>query len=188
MKKPYSLMLALGVVAASLSSCSRTDYAFNPKTPAYLGTTRVVAPVPAATPLAKVTAPTEAAAVAPVAAAPAPMEATPVAKAPVASGVPAPPQAVAAQTVAAAPVAKPTFMQRLALKKVLKQATRMQAREQNTASVAHPAIRLGPGLYIAIVGLVLTLIGALVSVNFITIVGAIVLLVGIAVFILNLLQ
>lgn len=38
-------MLALGVAAASLSSCSSSQYAFNGRTPSYLGSQRVATPV-----------------------------------------------------------------------------------------------------------------------------------------------
>lgn len=41
MKKYYQLLLVLGIGAASLSSCSRANYAFNPAGPSYLGTARV---------------------------------------------------------------------------------------------------------------------------------------------------
>jgi TM2 domain-containing membrane protein YozV len=38
MKKYYQLVLALAIASASLSSCSRANYAFNTSAPAYLGT------------------------------------------------------------------------------------------------------------------------------------------------------
>jgi TM2 domain-containing membrane protein YozV len=41
MKKYYQLVLALGIASASLSSCSRANYAFNTSAPAYLGTEQV---------------------------------------------------------------------------------------------------------------------------------------------------
>jgi len=45
MTKIYHYMLALGVAAASLSSCSSSHYAFNSRTPSYLGSQRVARPV-----------------------------------------------------------------------------------------------------------------------------------------------
>ncbi|WP_305018860.1 TM2 domain-containing protein [Hymenobacter cheonanensis] len=41
MKKYYQLVLALGIASASLSSCSRSNYAFNSSAPAYLGSQQV---------------------------------------------------------------------------------------------------------------------------------------------------
>jgi len=48
MAKTYSLLLALGIMSASLASCSRSNYAFNNTAPAYLGSEQAVASVPAA--------------------------------------------------------------------------------------------------------------------------------------------
>jgi TM2 domain-containing membrane protein YozV len=41
MQKKYSLLLALGVLISSLSSCSRANYAFNTTAPAYAGSEQV---------------------------------------------------------------------------------------------------------------------------------------------------
>ncbi|WP_245897021.1 TM2 domain-containing protein [Hymenobacter nivis] len=62
MKKSFYRFLILGTACASLASCSKSNYAFNPNTPAYLGSERVhsavaIAPVPDET----MTASTEAA-------------------------------------------------------------------------------------------------------------------------------
>ena len=48
MNNPYKLLLALSVAVASLSSCSRSSYTFNPATPAYLGSEQIhaTAPIP----------------------------------------------------------------------------------------------------------------------------------------------
>ena len=52
MQKSFlTTMLALGVAAASLTSCSRANYAFNPAGPSYLGTERVHAATPVAEPV-----------------------------------------------------------------------------------------------------------------------------------------
>lgn len=50
-KSFFTTMLALGVAAASLTSCSRANYAFNPAGPSYLGTERVHAAAPVAEPV-----------------------------------------------------------------------------------------------------------------------------------------
>ena len=47
-KSLLTTVLALGIAAASLTSCSRANYAFNPATPAYLGSARVHAAAPVA--------------------------------------------------------------------------------------------------------------------------------------------
>lgn len=55
MQKSYlTLLLSVGVALASLTSCSRTNYAFNSTTPAYLGQERVHASVAVAAPEAAV--------------------------------------------------------------------------------------------------------------------------------------
>jgi len=61
MKKYYQLVLALGIASASLSSCSRANYAFNTSAPAYLGSEQVhkAAPVAAAQTEATIVASTE---------------------------------------------------------------------------------------------------------------------------------
>jgi TM2 domain-containing membrane protein YozV len=41
MLNPYRLLLVLGIAGASLTSCSRANYAFQSTAPAYLGTERV---------------------------------------------------------------------------------------------------------------------------------------------------
>ena len=53
MKKTYQLLLALGVTAAPLSSCSRADYAFKANTPAYHGSERVTTATSIAAPAAE---------------------------------------------------------------------------------------------------------------------------------------
>ncbi|QKG57520.1 TM2 domain-containing protein [Hymenobacter sp. BRD128] len=59
MRNFYHLFVALGVAAVSLSSCSRSNYAFNNSAPAYLGSAQVHAPIAAAlTPEAAPTAAT----------------------------------------------------------------------------------------------------------------------------------
>lgn len=58
MKKTFHFVVALGIAAVSLSSCSRSNYAFNNSAPAYLGSEQVHVPVAAAP--APSTAPTAA--------------------------------------------------------------------------------------------------------------------------------
>lgn len=187
MKKAYSLTLALGVIVGSLSSCSRTNYAFNPQTPSYLGTTHAAAAPAAVATAPEVTVEAPAVAVAPVA-----TVAPAVATAPVAA--PAAPSKLAqvnsaqvvAQTVAqpTAKEVKPTLIQRMAIHKVLKQVAKAEARQQNTASTTHAAAT-GGSLKIALVGLAALIVGIIVSSGFVITVGAIVLVVGAVLFILK---
>lgn len=46
MQKKYSVLLALGVLVSSLSSCSRSNYAFNTTAPAYLGSEKIKTQAP----------------------------------------------------------------------------------------------------------------------------------------------
>ncbi|MGI4875196.1 MAG: TM2 domain-containing protein [Janthinobacterium lividum] len=52
MKRTSALFVALGIAAASLSSCSRSNYAFNNTAPAYLGSEKVQAAASVAEPVA----------------------------------------------------------------------------------------------------------------------------------------
>lgn len=49
MRNVYHFVVALGIAAVSLSSCSRSNYAFNNSAPAYLGSEQVHAPTALAT-------------------------------------------------------------------------------------------------------------------------------------------
>jgi hypothetical protein len=186
MKYLYHRLAALGMAAASLSSCSRSAYTFNPATPAYLGSTRTVAvpkaaatlPVAAAAPSAPVSPQ------APIAVAPAPIAAArPVATAQIA---PAAEVASPTLTIARAKPAKLTLMQRLALKKVAKQLAKAETHPQNTASVAKTAAK-GPGITVGIVGLAALVVGLIVSSGFLIVAGSIVLAVGIVLYVLSIL-
>jgi TM2 domain-containing membrane protein YozV len=55
MQKKYSFLLALGVLLSSLSSCSRSNYAFHNTAPAYLSSEQVQAPVTASSTTAEAT-------------------------------------------------------------------------------------------------------------------------------------
>ena len=95
-------------------------------------------------------------------------------------------QAAAAQTTAAAPVkaTKPNLVQRLAINKVLKQVAKAESRKQNTASTTHAAAN-GKSLTVALVGLAALIVGLIVSSGFLITAGAIVLVVGVVLFILK---
>lgn len=196
MKKAYSHFAALALAALAFSSCSRTDYATkqttSPLTEATVAQAPAAAPSPAAADLsATVVAQQPAAAVAPEATAPAVAIATPtaapVAAAPVAArrAAPAPAQmAVAATAAPAAKAAKPTLVQRLALNKVVKQFSKIEKRQQNTASTEQTAARSG-SVTILLVGLIALLLGIIISANWLTTIGGILIVVGIILLLLK---
>jgi len=193
MKKIYHRLAALSLAAMALSSCSRSTYSFNPHTPAYLGvqpTATAPAPrtvAPATVAVAPTAAPAEVA-VAPTVAAPV---VAPVAPHVVASSAnPAQPTAVAkatdptVATLSQTKTTKPTLVQRLALKKVMKQVAKAESRQQNTAGVAHTAAKGAP-LTVAIVGLIALLVGIIASSGLVIVLGAIVLVVGLILLLLS---
>ena len=191
MKYLYHRLAALGMAAASLSSCSRSAYTFNPATPAYLGTTQAVAapkasatlPVASAAPDAPVISAGPAAAATAPAPSVAPSPATTTRPARVASATEA---ASLMTTTAQAQPAKPTLGQRLALKKIAKQLAKAEARPQNTARVAKTAAK-GSGITVGIVGLAALVVGLIVSSGFLIVAGSIVLAVGIVLYVLSIL-
>jgi cobalamin biosynthesis Mg chelatase CobN len=187
MKKAYSLTLALGVIVGSLSSCSRANYAFKPQTPSYLGTTQAVAAPAAVATAPEVTVEAPALAVAPVAAATPATATAPVAEPAAKTSLARANSAqVVAQAVAqpVASAAKPTLLQRVAMNKVIKQVAKAEARHQNTASTTHAAAA-GTSVTIALVGLAALIIGLIVGSGFLITAGAVVLVVGVVLFIIK---
>jgi hypothetical protein len=178
MKILIQRLAALCLTAAALSSCNRAAYTFTPQAPTYLGSTpTVAAPAPQNQTSATVTV-------------------EPTVAAPVASRAVASPAATTAQAAVVARVtdptlattkttaAKPTLVQRIALKKVLKQVAKAESRQQNTASVTHTAAKGAP-LTVAIVGLAALVVGLIASSGLLITLGAIVLAVGIVLLILS---
>jgi hypothetical protein len=181
MKYLYHRLAALGMAAASLSSCSRSAYTFNPATPAYLGTTQAVAApkAPAITPSTAATPSAPARAVVP------PLAASRAAASPVATAQPTQATTLVAATAQAKP-AKPTLVQRLALKKVVGQLAKAEARQQNTASTTKTAAK-GSGITVGLVGLAALIVGLIVGSGFLIVAGSIVLAVGIVLYVLSIL-
>lgn len=171
--------------ALALSSCSRSEYAFLPKSASYLGTATAApkarqqalaatsaevaqAPVVAPTPVAEVSA------VAPeitVATAPAPR----VAAAPVAAS-PAPAQAAPAATVATPDATVATaapkslnLVQRMALAKVTKKLNKLADKSSqfkqgdNTAHTARISGNLRTGLILLLIGLIVGIFSGLIG-------------------------
>lgn len=186
--RPHFVVLALA--AAALSSCERSYYSFQSKTPTYLAVPAT--PAPLAAPVAQVPAALED----DVDAAPAVLAVV------LAAAVPAPvpegkvalatlPTAALVASAAGSPVAaatrveKPSFGQRLALRSLVKQATKATARQQNTAGVTHTAATKG-SLTVAIIGLVALIVGIIASSGFLIAIGIIALVVGIILYLLKL--
>lgn len=192
MNKAYRLVLALCATAATLSSCSRANYAFNPATPAYLGSqpTHTVAAAPVATPAPAVEVSPEVTVPVVATTTPeAPKAAKVVAVAPkhtapkvVIAEQAAP--AIAATTATTAPVQKPTLVQRLMLKKISKQLAKAQSNKSNAAEASQTAAK-GTGLTVAIIGLVALLVGIIASSGLVITLGAIVLVVGLVLLLLG---
>jgi len=173
MKKTYSLLVALLFAVASLSSCSRSNYAFNNKVPAYLGSEQAhaVAAQPTPAPVGEVNK--VEVATAPAIAAPAVSQ----------------PQATLAVASNAAKATHPTLMQRALVKHVVKQLDKLSASRQNTAHTEHTASKTGRAALIALVGLALIFLGGAVGGGFgglLVLIGIIAFLVGIVLVVVHL--
>ena len=191
MKNAYRHLAALSLAALSLSSCSRANYSFNSAVPAYLGTTptataprahAATAPLAAATPVAPAPAAPVAQAEQPAASRPAALATT---SAPAAAPTQVAPAAINTSTIATARAAKPNLVQRIAMHKVLKRLTKMEARQQNTAGTTHTAAKASAYLGLAAVGLALLIIGLIVGSGFLDTLGGIFIVVGLIIFIFN---
>ena len=175
LSSPFARMLAVAGCALVLGSCNRADYAMLPKASTYYGEAahRSTAAIPAASEQPTI-------AVAPaVAAAPA------VATAPAASQAVGP-AALAVQsealatTTAAAPAAKPTLVQRMMAKKVMKKMDKITARVQHkdaTASTARLNGNLRTGIIFGVVGILLSLLNGVSGIF--GVIGLILVIIGI---------
>jgi hypothetical protein len=191
MKQLATTLRQLGAAvlcAAALSSCSHREYAMLPKTPAYHGeqhravAAQPAAPIQEAAP-AVAPEPAPAAPAAPATSA-APAKAEAVAKAPAATAK--------TEAVAAAPAAKVNFAQKAlvakALKKVDKLAAKAQVKKHSNAASADDANALAKNLRL---GIILLLIGVLLSAVFggiLGLLGYIFAIVGIVLIVLGLLD
>lgn len=179
MKATYLYLAALGLASASLSSCSRASYSFNPATPAYLNSVPAATtpPAPKLQPLAAVPAGLPAVAQTTL---PAPAATrTPVKLAPSTARY-----TIAAPAAIATQAPKPSLAQRLVLKKLTRQLTKAQSHSQNTAGIAETAGRKG-GFTVAIIGLVALIIGIIASSGFLVTIGIILLVVGVVLALLS---
>ncbi len=194
MKKAYSHFAALVLAAMAFSSCSRADYASNQAASPLAEASITQAPAAASPTVADMSAevvahPSSTEALAP--AAPAPTASVAPATAPRRAATPAPATAtitatavVANPDITPAKAAKPTLVQRLVLQKVVKQFSKAELRHQNTANTEQTAAR-GGSLTILLVGIILLLLGIIISANWLTTVGAIITVVGLILLLLT---
>lgn len=172
MDKVYSFALTLLVGAASLSSCSRANYAFDNKVPAYQGAEQVATAQAAMAPEVAVKTAGLPVVESQTVEAVAPAAAAPVVAKALANG--------------SAKAARPSLTQRLLVKHVAKQLSKV-ARSQNTARTEQTAAsKTGRAALVALAGLVLILLGAAVNVGIIATIGAIAFLVGIILVVVHL--
>lgn len=179
-KFSLSYLWAVGVAVISLSSCSRTEYAFNPATPAYLGSTQVTAP--AAAIMAEAATQASSTTIKPVAQQAA---ATPTRTrvATVAQTTKAGTQTAFANKVVSVATKKPlTLLQHVVVNKLGKQVAKARAAHENTASAQHTAAsKTGRAAIVALVSILLIVLGGAVGET----VGGILALIGIIGFIVG---
>ncbi|MGI4884479.1 MAG: hypothetical protein ACRYFR_05910 [Janthinobacterium lividum] len=158
---PFARLLAVAGCALALGSCNRAEYAMLPKTSTYYGEAahHRTAPAPAATEQSAAVVAAPVAAQVPTAGAPAPVAAAASqAVAPQALATPA----AAATAVVAAP--KPTLVQRMMAKKVMKKLDKMVAKVQGndaTASTARIDGNLRTGILALLVALIAGILGGI---------------------------
>jgi len=162
MHKSTSLWVALVVAAASLSSCSRANYAFNNQAASYASTEQ---PVAAATaPLVAPAAPTAYASAVGLA-----------------SRAASPP--VATQATRAT---RPTLVQRLAVKKLHKVLAKAMASPQNVAHTEKTASNAGRYGLFALIGAAILVIGGVADVGFLLTFGTVIFLISLVLMIIHL--
>ena len=173
MRNAYSFLFALVVGAASLTSCSKSTYSFNNSVPAYLESqpvqmTAKATPAPLASVAVEANVPAPAAHATPATLVSA-TEAIPARYAPPASADAVAPLASAAKSV------KPSLVQRMVLKKLVKILPK-----QATAGTAHTAAsKVGRAGLVILAGAVIILIGGLIGgANIVVTIGGIVFVLG----------
>ena len=201
---PLAKFAAVAVVALSLGSCNRAEYALLPKSPAYLGTqasshraVAVAAPTAVATPVALAaqrhepesarTTPTQPT-LAPKTPAVAPASIALVAPAVTAAN------GLVQPTAAAKPVPKLSFVQTLLAKKAVKKmghlmATTQRASHNATAATSRLDGKLRLGLILLLIGILIGVIGGAVGGsigNLIALLGLIIAIIGVVLIVLYL--
>jgi hypothetical protein len=174
MNKPYQLLLALGIAAASLSSCSRANYVVNttapvsepmqvaaPTSDAAASGTALVKVSASESALAEVAPSREATAVVAPRSAASHTVAAKIVKEAAQPVIAATPDVIAANVIPS-PSAKPSLMQRLALKSVVKQINKVQQKQATARSEQTTASKKGRALLIALAGILLALIGLII--------------------------
>ena len=170
MRKIYRMLVVLSA-AASLASCSQGAYV----------ATQQAATTINSEPIASVAAPQDAATITIPAAHVGAIQPKVV--------VAAPRQHATKPVSGLTATQRPTLVQRLVLKKLVKQAASMQAARQNTAEVAKPASSTKGSLFITLAGLVIILIGGLIGgTNIVVTIGGVVLVVGLVLLLASLIR
>lgn len=194
----FSKLIAAAVCALSLGSCSRAEYAMLPKGASYHGVARVATPVPASAPavaVAPATVPTAEAAPAPaVASTKAVVLAAPAAKSATIAAAPVSAATAQPAVAATAPAPKMSFVQRMAVSKLVHKMDKLAQKSgamrshENTASTARGGIsgNLRTGLILLLVGLLVGVLGGVLGI-FYTI-GTIIAIIGLVFIVLWLLD
>ncbi|MBG8556447.1 hypothetical protein [Hymenobacter guriensis] len=184
-----SLLALTVLISAGLSSCNRAEYAMLPKTSSYHGTERVAVKTPIATPAPAV-------AEAPVATAPAAELAVAApattAKA-TAPAVAAAPSVAKKATASATPTAKPSFMQKMVVKKALKNVDKVASKvlvkkHKDVAESNKLSGKIRQGVILLLVGLLIEILGAATGLGIIYLLGAIIAIIGLVFIVLGLLD
>ena len=155
MRKISALLVMLGIASASLSSCSRSDYAFKSTTPAAQSSQPMTLAAPKA---AEDGLATEAVVVAPK-----PVEAAPVAAVEALPAQTPKTAAVAVTTTEVAKTPKLNVVQRLALKSVAKKLNKLQISKQTTAGTTEAQSLKRTSIYLIIAGVLAILVGILIA-------------------------
>lgn len=183
----FSKLAVVAVCALSLGSCSRANYAMLPKGGSYHGITRpaTVAHAPSvavATPATASAAPTVA--TAPSVASPAASTTPAVAKPAQSTAAALESPKASGTTVAATPAPKLGLVQRIALSQVIRKVDKLVKKSggvrqhDNTAATQRLEGRLRQGIILAVIGLIVEIIGAVVNSGLIYLLGAILIIVG----------
>jgi hypothetical protein len=170
MRKIYSYITLALLTSASLSSCSRTDYAFKPNTSPYHGIQQSVSVAPART------AENAATEVTSSSTAIAETAVTPVS--PAAIVAPVRKAKLHAKPTAVAPKLTLTTVPKKVVDKLVRTVDKQLDKHQDAAAVNQPASKAGRAAIVGGVGLLLLLLGGAAEIGIIALIGLIAFLVG----------
>ncbi|MCR5888958.1 hypothetical protein LRS06_14515 [Hymenobacter sp. J193] len=184
-----SLLALTVLISAGLSSCNRAEYAMLPKTSSYHGTERVAVKKPVAAPAVAEAPVTEA----PVATAPAAEVAVAAPAAKAAPAVAAAPATAKKATASTTPTAKPSFMQKMVVKKALKNVDKVASKvlvkkHKDVAESNKLSGKIRQGIILLLVGLLVEILGVATGIGIIYLLGAIIAIIGLVFIVLGLLD